>query len=246
VEPVPVERHAEPAWIVEEQCTLREKGRPITSRTPLDNDLDGDGVADSFTHETGSGSWSGGTTVTFNLSTRGSQVFDAAFWFGSMVHTFEAPEALRDLPKARTIVEHITFGTTCKTPDPSLRWLLREPRTVEWIRGAPVIPAFYGWWDDEAHVWHSLAGHMHNASHFSTDYPVVAAVDGEQTLIRTAHGVIVAEPDRYAWLYVHETGPGKLRWPTVADARYVDGAVEVTFNGVNAEDPPPPVRIPLH
>jgi len=236
---------AAPAWTVDEQCLVRDKGRPVTSRNPADRDLDGDGIADRYAHHTDAGSWEGGTDVLLDLSRSGKQRVSAVFWFGNMHHIVEAPEALWDLPRARNIVEAVVFGTACQTPDPSLRWLLRDPRSMEWIEGQLVIPPFYGSWDAERHAWHSVAGHMHDADHSEPNYPILDAERGDQRLIRTAHGVVLQEPERYAWLWVHDRGEGKLRWATVARSRFVGDEVEISFHGVNGLDAASPIRIPV-
>ena len=143
--------------------------------------------------------------------------------FSSIVASHPVPELLLrpGLAAARAAVEDVLFGRTCDGPDPSLAWLLETKHTLRWIPGAPVLPEAYAILRPGEgrgrKVWTHYLGHNHRRG--DGPVPRELARKGDRALLGTAHGVILAEPARHAWIYVHRGGQ-KLRFPTVASARF--------------------------
>jgi hypothetical protein len=198
-----------PAWDPAVDC--REVAVP-SERAP--RDLDGDGVPDLVIVESGSGSGSGGEHIELRLSRAGRVELAHEHSFAEMFRRFPIPEALQGpaLRPAREAVAAAMSPTLCHTPDPSLRWLLREPRSLEWVAGPPgAAPPYYVMIDEPSAQWWVYAGHMHQST-----LPLAAPVsDGDRTLLPTAHGVVLVEEGRHAWIYARASSAGKLRWPSI-------------------------------
>jgi hypothetical protein len=193
-------------------------------------DLDGDGVLDGMSVESGSGSGSGSDDIVLTLSRAGRVELHHEHPFEVMFRRFPIPEALRGpaLRPAREAVAAAMAQTLCATPDPSLGWLLREPRSLEWVAGPPRVELpYYAMIDEGSSEWWVYAGHMHH-----TDAVPVPAGPG-RSLLPTAHGVVLVEQDRHAWIYARPVRGeatlavcrgGGARWRASADrARGGDG-----------------------
>lgn len=183
-------------------------------------------------YDSGSGSGEGNDHIVLTLSRAGRVDLDHTHSFAEMFRRFPIPVALQGaaLRPAREAVAAVMSQTLCTTPDPSLRWLLREPHTLEWVAGPPRIDIpYYVMIDESSAQWWVYAGHMHAYRPDSTLAHAEPISDGAgRTLLPTAHGVVLVESDRHAWIYARASSEGKLRWPSI---------------GHLASEPPDRVRI---
>jgi hypothetical protein len=193
-------------------------------------DADGDRAADVLIVEAESGSGFSTRSVRLEMANGGGvHRADAEFDFTSMLQRVSIPGVVSDAPEAvQSLIEDALFGVVCDTPDSALAWLLREPRSLEWVAGPLRMPPNYATRDPAAprQAWLYYKG----LTHFSTGRPIeltsgyqrrVWTSDGRQ-VVSTRHGAVLVEPAnrRHAWLYIFSgSSEDKLRWPSIGQAR---------------------------
>ena len=227
--------------------------RPGNREAPID-DLDGDGVAEVWTAESGSGSMMEGTSWSLTLSESGQRISgEADVYFGSMLNAAEVPPPLLepDNERVRAAVEHRLFRQVCDEPDPSLVWLLESlsgSRVLRWHAGlVPKPPTTHTVLvrdrrlaraiapESKGAIWVTYLGHTHLSS------GIVGDLDAPRTLIErpgrrllaTHHGLILVDTkkQRHAWVWVTRNN-FKLRFRTICPAARMVGrdTVEVAVD----------------
>jgi hypothetical protein len=198
-------------------------------------DVDGDGREDVLRVEDSSGSGGGLRTATLTLGSGETLSAQDSYWYSEILSVHEVPGPLA-APRhraARMLIEEALFPRICPGPDPSLAWLLRTPRRLDWIDGEPVLPETYAVWREgpRGQEWLWYGGHNHGyARGQGPQAPRELARQGGRVLLGTSHGVILTDPGRgrHAWVYV-ATPPHKLRFPSVLGARLAGDHAVVTL-----------------
>lgn len=208
-------------WQRDEKTGVRTLG--------VEADVDGDGRPDRVQVIWEGGFRSGARSAEVHLAGSGRRyAAEAQFSSNSMLTRVPVPAELRDwdapeAAAARAWIESALFGTLCDTPDPSLAWLLREPKRLVWETGPPPRwMASYAWLDREgdepAWIYYSGSDHMYepvSSDPRPTGVPPtlgrgMGAARGALAAIATEHGVILFDRAglRHAWIYVFPGGPG--------------------------------------
>ncbi len=210
-------------------------------------DLDGDGRPEHFTVRQDAGS--GFATLFLRLQPTNSDPIELeqVFSYNQMRHEIRIPESLHGPEKAawRAPFEQELLRIRCATPDPSFLWL--DDPAPRWVQGPPVIPPLYGIYLPDEEIWWVYSAHTHTMDPPDVGtWPVEDESRGDLHLLRTLHAVILHDEaaDRHRWLWVSETGTGKLRWPTVALAGF-DGDAVIIERHARGADPPPGISVDL-
>lgn len=183
-------------------------------------DLDGDQQPETFTVKQVAGDGYADLTLTLTPTAGEPVTVTARFDYGNLVHEVVIPEVLRSDEARRLPFDQELLRTRCPTVDPVVRWLDREPRSLEWVTGPVVVPGVYGVVDGER--WRVVAGQALSFDPNGPGFPRVVATEGEVDLVQLAHGVALHDRARgahsWVWLTPHADRP--LKTPTVASARF--------------------------
>ena len=215
-------------------------------------DVDGDGRRDSLEIALSSGSGSSSTFVDVELA--GGRRFELVVeWSSYSMLTVTAipPELLT--PGCECILgvmEKAAFDSIEVRPDPSLEWLLAEPKSLHWIPGPPVLPRSYTVRTRDAEGWHwtTYNGLLHAYRLGQGPVaPVELARVGERVLLGTSHGVILTDRtrSRHAWVYITDSSESKLRHASIRRAQIVGRTAVITIEPTGPGASPQIVRIDL-
>ncbi|MCC7072075.1 MAG: hypothetical protein IT383_12170 [Deltaproteobacteria bacterium] len=210
--------------------------RPGSEGASMD-DVDGDGIAETWKAEGGFGSQMAGRSWELTLSSNGRRFSGTVeIHFGSILNVSEVPQPLAESgnDRVREALEHRLFAQVCDTPDPSLAWLLDSiagSNRRRWHDGlVPVHPSTHTILvrdrrlalalapESKGAVWVTYLGDTHMKSGIAGDLdaPLLLVERPGRRLLATHHGVILVDTERrrHAWVWVTRSN-FKLRFRTI-------------------------------